>query len=188
MVTLRAGDLLLRPWDVERDLDTVVAAQADPDIQLWNGGSTDPEAVRARLVRLADWSDDTHASFAVVAPSREVWGSVSLHAVNRTQLDGHIGYWAAPAARGRGVVTRAVREVCRYAFDDLGLLRLEIYHAVENVASGRVAEKAGFRREGRLRQSWLCGDGVKHDEFLWARLASDPDPAAASATPEVDSA
>jgi RimJ/RimL family protein N-acetyltransferase len=177
MVTLRAGDLLLRPWRVEVDLDAMVEAHADPDMQLWNGGLTDLDAIRAQLVRLADWSSGPHASFAVVSPSGEVLASVSLHAVNQTQLNGHIGYWTAPGARGRGVITRAVREVCRYAFADLGLLRLEIYHAVENVASGRVAEKAGFQREGRLRQSYLCGDGVKHDEHLWARLASDPDPA-----------
>ena len=177
VVTLRAGELLLRPWDVEADLDAVVEAQADPDMQLWNGGTTDRDAIRARLVRLADWSSGTHASFAVVSPSHEVLASVSLHAVNQSQLNGHVGYWTVPGARGRGVITRAVREVCRYAFADLGLLRLEIYHAVENVASGRVAEKAGFQREGRLRQSYFCGDGVKHDEYLWARLASDPNPA-----------
>ena len=48
---------------------------------------------------------------------------------------------------------------------------------MENTASGRVAEKAGFTREGRLRRSFRYGDGVKPDELLWARLAGDPAPA-----------
>ena len=37
-----------------------------------------------------------------------------------------------------------------------------------------MAEKAGFVFEGRLRRSYRYGDGVKHDELLWARLADDP--------------
>ena len=47
-------------------------------------------------------------------------------------------------------------------------------HFADNPASGRVAEKAGFVLEGRLRRSFRYGDGVKHDELLWARLADDP--------------
>jgi RimJ/RimL family protein N-acetyltransferase len=47
---------------------------------------------------------------------------------------------------------------------------------VENTASGRVAEKAGFTLEGRLRRSYRYGDGLKHDEFIWSRLAGDPAP------------
>ena len=62
---------------------------------------------------------------------------------------------------------------CRWAFDDLGLHRIQLFHAVENVASARVAEKAGFTCEGRLRQSHRYGDGLRHDELLWARLATD---------------
>jgi RimJ/RimL family protein N-acetyltransferase len=54
---------------------------------------------------------------------------------------------------------------------------VELRHAVENSASGRVAEKAGFTLEGRLRRSYRYGDGRKHDELLWARLADDEVPA-----------
>ena len=80
------------------------------------------------------------------------------------------------AARGRGVATVAVDAACRWAFGTLGVDRIELCHAVENVASGRVAEKAGYLFEGRLRRSYRYGDGVKHDELLWARLSDDPTP------------
>jgi RimJ/RimL family protein N-acetyltransferase len=53
---------------------------------------------------------------------------------------------------------------------------VQLYHAVENTASQRVAEKAGFTMEGRLRQSHRYGDGLHHDELLWGRLATDPVP------------
>ena len=81
-----------------------------------------------------------------------------------------------PAARGRGVAGSAVVALCGWAFPALGLERVELLHAVENAASGRVAAKAGFVLEGRLRRSYRYGDGVKHDELLWSRLADDPPP------------
>ena len=81
-----------------------------------------------------------------------------------------------PAARGRGVAVAAVDAACRWAFDVLAVERVELFHAVENGASRRVAEKAGFTLEGRLRRSFRYGDGVKHDELLWSRLSDDPPP------------
>ena len=85
------------------------------------------------------------------------------------------------AARGRGIASRAADAVCRWGFTELGLDRVQLFHAVENVASGRVAAKAGFTLEGRLRRSHRYPDGVKHDELLWSRLADDPPPALGSA-------
>jgi RimJ/RimL family protein N-acetyltransferase len=61
-------------------------------------------------------------------------------------------------------------------FEALAVERVELCHAVETPASGRVAEKAGFVFEGKLRRSYRYGDGVKRDELLWARLSDDPPP------------
>jgi RimJ/RimL family protein N-acetyltransferase len=113
----------------------------------------------------------------VVDPGTDaVLGSVSLHSIDRAQGDAKIGYWTTAAARGRGLAAAAVDVACRWAFATLHIDRIELCHAVENAASGRVAEKAGFTCEGRLRRSYRYGDGVKHDELLWARLADDPGP------------
>ena len=176
---LPAGPLLLRPWR-DDDVDAVWAALQDPEIRLWNGvGSGSRDAVAAMLRRRADWSDGDHASWAVVdAATGELLGSVSLHSIDRQQAGAEIGYWTVPAARGRGVAARAVDAACRWAFGALPVERIEVCHAVENEASGRVAEKAGFQQEGRLRRSFRYGDGVKHDELLWARLAEDDVPPA----------
>jgi RimJ/RimL family protein N-acetyltransferase len=174
---LAAGRLLLRPWR-DDDLPAVVAALQDPEIALWNsGGGTSADEVAAMLRRRQDWSAGDHASLAVVdAAGGRLLGSVSLHSIDREQADAEIGYWTVPAARGRGVAAAAVVAVCGWAFPALGLDRVELLHAVENTASGRVAAKAGFVLEGRLRRSYRYGDGVKHDELLWSRLADDPPP------------
>jgi RimJ/RimL family protein N-acetyltransferase len=174
-VELIAGALLLRPWRAD-DVDAVWAALQDPDTRLWNGGAVTSRADAGEWVaRRADWSSGDHASWAAVVGSVVV-GSVSLHSIDPVQSDAEIGYWTAPAARGQGVAAVAVDAACRWAFAALPVERVELCHAVENTASGRVAEKAGFTLEGRLRRSYRYGDGVKHDELLWARLADDAVP------------
>ncbi len=177
-VELVAGSVRLRPWRPD-DIDDVWAALQDPDIRLWNGGgvASRDEAV-ALLGRRSDWSSGTHASWAVVDGADAVLGSVSVHSIDRDQAGAEIGYWVAPAARGRGVAAIAVDAACRWAFRTPAIDRIELCHAVDNPASGRVAQKAGFRYEGHLRRSYRYGDGVKHDELLWARLSDDPAPPA----------
>jgi RimJ/RimL family protein N-acetyltransferase len=123
-----------------------------------------PVEVRAGGFRLRRWREDD---------ADELLGSISVHRIDREQDEGEIGYWIAPAARGRGLAALAAGAACGWAFAVLGLHRIQLFHAVENTASARVAEKAGFTREGRLRQSHRYGDGLRHDELLRARLATD---------------
>jgi RimJ/RimL family protein N-acetyltransferase len=177
-IALPGGPVRLRPWR-EDDVDAVLAALLDPDTRLWNAGwvKSREDAV-VWLERRQDRSLVEHVSWAVEDPATAVLlGSVSLHSIDRDQADAEIGYWTVPAARGRGVAAAAVDAACRWAFETLPVDRIELCHAVENTASGRVAEKAGFTYEGRLRRSYRYGDGVKHDELLWARLSDDPPPA-----------
>jgi RimJ/RimL family protein N-acetyltransferase len=176
-VTLPAGAFRLRPWRAD-DVDAAFEALVDPDTTLWNAGWVRTREDAAYwLERRLEWTLDEHVSWAVEdAGSAVLVGSVSLHSIDRDQNDAEIGYWTVPAARGRGVAARAVDAACRWGFGALPIDRIELCHAVENVASGRVAEKAGFTYEGHLRRSYRYGDGLKHDELLWARLADDPAP------------
>ena len=171
-VELQASEFLLRPWR-DDDVEAYWAALESPGGRLWHGstfGSRDELA--AALVRRGDWTTRDQASWALV-DGAELLGSISVHRIDRDQGDAEVGYWIAPSARGRGLAGVAVQAVCRWAFADLGLHRIQLFHAVENEASARVAEKAGFTWEGRLRQSHRYGDGIRHDELLWARLATD---------------
>jgi RimJ/RimL family protein N-acetyltransferase len=175
-IELDAGPVRLRPWRAG-DADDALVALLDPETRLWNAGwvETRDDAL-VWLERRQDWGGD-HASWAVDdAATGALLGSVSLHSIDRDANDAEIGYWTVAAARGRGVATVAVDAACRWGFGALPIDRIELCHAVENVASGRVARKAGFTCEGRLRRSFRYGDGVKHDELLWARLADDPAP------------
>jgi RimJ/RimL family protein N-acetyltransferase len=178
-VALRIGPYLL---DVARptDLDAVVAAFADPDIARWNPGTHRPgvpDRDRAQLW-IADrttWAPD-HASWVIRDVDGTVIGQVSLHHVSQESGSAEIGYWLAPAGRGRGIGAAAVATATDYAFDVLGIVRIELFHAVENEASCRLARRTGYVLEGVARQSYVYGDGLRHDEHMHARLIGDPAP------------
>ncbi len=172
---LSAGPVVLRPWR-DDDIEEVWAALQDPEIRLWNGTGSDTREDCVRMLRgRQDWGPGDHASWAVVdAHTERLLGSLSLHRIDQAQGSAEVGYWVIPEARGKGAAAHAVDAACRWAFATLLLDRIELCHAVENVASARVAEKCGFVLEGRLRRSYRYGDDIRHDELLWARLSDDP--------------
>lgn len=86
---------------------------------------------------------------------------------------GHVGYWCAAEARGRGVATRALRLLSRYGFEELGLQRLELITDPDNLASQRVAEKVGYRREGVLRSHLDHPDGRRRDSVMFSLLPGE---------------
>jgi RimJ/RimL family protein N-acetyltransferase len=169
---LRADGLVLQPF-TEADVDRLSLAFSDPDIQRWNPGPQTTAEVREWMDSRNDWSADDHASWAVSDSDDALLGSVSIHRIDADQADAEIGYWVAPWARGRRVGAQSVTLAVDYAFAQLQLHRIYLFHAVDNVASCRVATAAGFRLEGELRQSHRYADGRYHDEHLHARLAAD---------------
>ena len=109
------------------------------------------------------------ANFAIASAS-EVIGGIGLTFRNDVhRRTAEIGYWLGEPFWGRGIATAALRALSEYAFDEHDLARLEAYVYEWNPASMRVLEKAGYVREGRLRQS-VTKDGATIDQFLYARV------------------
>jgi RimJ/RimL family protein N-acetyltransferase len=160
----------------EADLPAVVAACRDPEIPRWTRVPDSYDSSNAR-----EWFDvqrerrDAGAELhLVVAGARgdELLGSIGLVAVDWEDRHGSIGYWVAPEARGRGVATRAVRLLAAWGFDELRLGRVEIKSQSDNAASHRVAERAGFTREGVLRSHALI-KGRRRDMVVFSLLPGD---------------
>jgi RimJ/RimL family protein N-acetyltransferase len=80
-----------------------------------------------------------------------------------------MSYWTFPAFRGRGLASRAAQLASAYAFAELGVERIELHIEVDNMASRRVARKAGFSEEGILRSPALIG-GQRRDMVVYSRL------------------
>ena len=83
-----------------------------------------------------------------------------------------MGYWVAAEHQGRGLVTRAAKALIEHAFADLGLHRVEIRAATENVRSRAIPERLGFTQEGVLREAELV-NGRYQDLAVYGLLASD---------------
>lgn len=176
MTTLLVGGLVLRP-PAASDAAEALALVLDPDVRHWNPcpAVVDLASARAWCQRGGDWTTGDHATFTIEAGAAYA-GNVSLHSIDSEQSSGSIGYRIAPAHRGRGIATAAVDAVTSFAFAELGLVRVQLLHAVPNEASCRVAVKAGFAHEGTLRSSGDY-DGVRHDEHVHGRLCTDVTPA-----------
>lgn len=99
-------------------------------------------------------------------------GGVGINFINRVHQMANLGYWVRTSAAGRGVATSATRAVARFGFEQLGLQRIEIVAAVDNIPSQRVAEKAGGVREGVLRKRLLIR-GRPVDAVLFSLVPED---------------
>jgi RimJ/RimL family protein N-acetyltransferase len=169
-VVLTDGTVTLRAWQ-PTDAEAVFAACQDPEIARFLPiplPYTDEVAREFVAVRRLDWAGDDERSFAITdATTGEVLGSIARH--QRAEHRAEIGYWLAPWARGRGVATRALRLISDWSFEE-GLLRLELFTHPDNIASGAVAERAGFELEG-VRRAWdLDRDGRPEDAVFYVLI------------------
>lgn len=171
MLSLTDGTVTLRPWQPD-DAPAVYAACQDPLIarfapipQPYTEADAHGFVEGARRA----WESEGERPFAIVDAST----GVLLGAISRHGPHGHragFGYWLAPQARGRGIATRALRLVTEWTLATTNAIRLELYTMTDNDASGRVAERAGFTREG-IRRAWELGrDGRPMDVVFYVRV------------------
>jgi RimJ/RimL family protein N-acetyltransferase len=171
-VTLRA----VRPDDVP----VLEAWLADPT--LWQLTRDDPVVPRSRAEAERTWqaADPAVASFAIEAGSRVV-GACGLFAIDLHNRSADLGLWLGdPSARGHGYGGEVVGLLVDYGFRLRGLHRLQIETLATNAAMRALAERAGFRLAGTLREAaWVDGRFV--DVRRYDLLADDPGVPRASA-------
>ena len=89
---------------------------------------------------------------AVRSEDHELVGVVALRHVDREHLQAELSFWIGRPFWGHGLASEAAGAIVGFAFEGLGLNRLEAYHMVRNPASGQVLQRMGFEREGVLRE------------------------------------
>jgi RimJ/RimL family protein N-acetyltransferase len=177
------GELVRLRMHRPDDLDRMHEGATDPVTTYWLGRIPDPytrEMAEHFLLHRSDgMAAGTDLHWMLAEPDSDLLlGTVSL--MHLAEGMAEIGYWSHPQTRGRGVMTEAVRLACRHAFIEegdggLGLHRVHATVAVDNVASRRVLEAAGFTETGNERRSVIVRDGM-HDgaayELLRGRAVS----------------
>lgn len=165
----------LRPWR-RADSAQRYAAFADPLCLQFSWPLLEP-FTEAHVVNRFDAQEEARlrgeeVNLAVadaLDPAR-VWGGTSVYDV--TEGRAGVGYWLGPDARGRGIATRTLRLMAQWAFSSLGVMRLELTCAPDNIGSQRVAERCGFVQEGVLRSHIPFRDG-RRDTVMFSLLPGE---------------
>ena len=172
------GIVLRRP--VPHDIPWIVAACSDREMSRYIPGIPYPYSQSDARTFLEDadrgWAEGSGAAFVVGhAAGGDGLGTIGLHLFADDAGLAAVGYWLRREARGRGAATIAVRLVSGWAFDELGIKRLNLITVPENLASQRVAERAGFTREGLLR-AWMPTRDGRCDSVMFSLLPDDKNP------------
>lgn len=102
-------------------------------------------------------------------------GSSGLQGIDWSVPKFEIGYWCRTRFGGQGYITEAVRGITAFAFEALDAKRVEIRCDPLNRPSARVAERAGFRLEGELRNESAGTDGSARNTLVFSLTPDDRD-------------
>lgn len=173
----------MRVWEPATDAADRLRLIRDPDQDRWGAPVFVPRPVDEAVVRehserdRADALDGQPTSYAVVsASSGRLLGDIACRLDLPRMLIADVGYGTLPEARGQGVASTALSLLTGWLLADAGLARVQLDHAVGNVASCRVAARAGFAQEG-IRRGYLplvdpdaAAGWTRHDVCLHGRV------------------
>lgn len=160
----------------EEDVDELAELADDPEIARftfvpspYDRGDAERFVERARdLIGVGD-------AYPLVVELRDggdVAGIMALEPVDEEDLRADVGYWIGEPYRGQGLAGEALDRVLEFAFDGLGMERVQARVLPGNQRSVTLLENRGFRREGRLRRH-VRHRGERKDEIRYGLLADE---------------
>jgi len=161
------------PWARLRSLSRAFLEPWEP---VWPADDLTRAAFRRRLRRYQrDIREDSAYPFLVFQKgNNRLLGACTLSNVRRgVAQTASLGYWVGEPYKGQGIITRAVRALLPYAFEDLKLHRVEAACLPTNEPSKRLLRRCGFTEEGYAR-AYLRINGAWQDHILFAILRDDP--------------
>lgn len=180
---LADGDVRLREL---RDSDVPAFARALQDPGVFDAAysgqlAADEREVLAYVRKTRPLAEAGERILLTIAgPDDEMAGLGMLFGLNERNLDGEIGFWLAPDARGAGIGTRAVRLLTGWALHAVGRERVYAMTRPENAGARALLERAGFVLDGTIRGRERRADGTRGDSVSYTMLFTDdqapPDP------------
>jgi ribosomal-protein-serine acetyltransferase len=169
-------ELLLRPFRLDDASQMNCAIRESlKELKPWMSWATDEYSERTAreyiTIARARWEEHTFYAFAVLRGDN-LLGACTLSSIHPIYHFCNLGYWIRTSCHGQGIAGRAAKLAARFAFEHLGLIRVEIVIAVGNRASLRVAEKLGAHDEGILLNRMVVGKSI-YDAHMYSLLPSD---------------
>jgi len=177
-IKLKDDLICLRPFEFgEADSLYQAVWESMDELKPWmswaNENYTAETAQNFVTVTRSQWSGGAHYGFAIIdAHSGELLGGCSLSHIHPVYHFCNLGYWVRTSRHGRGIAGRAAKLASKFAFERVGMIRVEIVIAIGNSASKRVAEKIGAHYEGILLNRMVVGRQI-HDAHMFSLLPSD---------------
>lgn len=172
---LRGERVQLRLWRPD-DVDALFAMHSDAVFMRYWGSAPYTQRAQAEAFlgrNLHNAESGEFFPWALTLDDDVPVGNCSLFQIDRGHRRCEMGYGLAPSLQGRGLASEAVRLMINYAFNELGMRRIEVDIDARNVDSCRLVERVGFQCEGLLRQRWYV-NGEITDSAMYGLLSSDP--------------
>ena len=170
--TLTDGVVTLRPF-ARDDIDAHVAGE-DDEARLWFG-QPGPSTYAGMLEVVDRWQREREAGTRLTFAIQHDGITVGTAEARPDQDVAALSWMLYAGHRGHGYATRAIRLLIGYAFETLGVRRVEAEVDPRNLASQRVATRAGLRREGLRRvEPGMADRDDATGMAVYARLVSDP--------------
>ncbi|MEZ4721155.1 MAG: GNAT family protein [Flavobacteriales bacterium] len=165
----------LRPWEIE-DLSSLVKYANNPRIAAnLTDGFPYPYTEENGRVFLERFTTASPTNVMCIEVNGEAAGAIGLHAqgdIMRKSME--MGYWLAEPYWGNGIITKAIAQMVDYGFQTFDVNRIFARPYGRNVASQRVLEKAGLKKEGHLRDA-AFKNGEYDDLLVYGVIRSDID-------------
>lgn len=175
-IQLIGEDILLRPFrpqDAPQLYEAVRESleQLKPWMSWASEGYTEMTAREYISISRARWDEHTFYAFAITRADRFL-GACTLSSIHPIYHFCNLGYWVRTSCQGQGIAGHAAKLTARFAFEHLGLIRVEIVIGAENQASLRVAEKMDAHYEGILLNRMVIGKSIC-DAHMYSLLPED---------------
>lgn len=168
--------LILRRFTMEDVGDAFHGWFSDPDVAMymrWDAHSDIPQTQEFISRFVADYEKpDFYRWVIALKKDNRAIGAVGFHIESEYDSVADISYTLSKAFWNQGIISEALKAVLRYALVEVGVNRVEAFHAIDNPASGKVMLKAGMKYEGHARQKYRSHKGYE-DCDLYAAVATD---------------
>jgi [ribosomal protein S5]-alanine N-acetyltransferase len=175
-VTIETERLILRKFVIE-DAEEMFANWANDtevaEYMRWNAHVDINETKKNLKNRIDKYQEPSTYYWAIIMKAiNKPIGNIALIYSNEYDMSADVAYCIGRSFWGQGIATEALKRVLEFGLIEVNFNRIEAYHSVNNVASGRAMQKAGMKYEGRMRQKYRSHIGFE-DSDLYAILKQD---------------